>query len=94
MTEVRWIVSGLLIVFSGLSIVANLWIMFGGLLRKREKFMSLVPIAGGIAGAVGILLLPTERAHGFWWVPIVADVGCGLLAVATVIEQIKKRLLP
>ena len=92
MTTIRWIASGLLFLFSGLGIMANLWIMFGGLIRKREKFESLIPFVVGIAGAVGVLLLPIDKAHAFWWVPIVADVGCGLMLLFVLIDQIKKRL--
>ncbi len=90
MISIRWIASGALIFFSGLSIVANLWITFGGLIKRREKFESLVPFIGGVVGVVGVLLLPVEKAHAFWWVPIVADLGCGFLLLGVIIEHIRK----
>jgi hypothetical protein len=93
MTLFRWAIAIVLLVFSAIAIVGNLWIALGGLVRKRKKFESLGPFAGGIAGTIGLLLLPIARAHAFWWVPLVADLGCGPLLLAVVVEQMKKRLI-
>lgn len=81
-----------LILFSALAIAGNLWITFGGLFKKRKSSQSLVPFVGGIAGVIGLLLLPIERPHHFWWVPTAADLGCGPMLLAVLVDQIKKRL--
>ena len=72
-------------------ITANLWITFGGLFKKRDKFESLIPLVGGIFGAMGLFILPVSHARQFSWLPLVLDIGCGPLLVAALIEQIKKR---
>ncbi len=88
----RWLVSVILIGLSACIIVANLWIAFGGLFRKRDKFVSYVPLVGGLMGAAGLLLVPLESSVDFWWIPLVVDWGCGPLFIAVAIDQIKKKL--
>ncbi|MEI6074618.1 MAG: hypothetical protein WCS94_03535 [Verrucomicrobiota bacterium] len=73
-------------------VFSNLWIAFGGLIRKREKFQSLIPFVGGMLGTIGLLLLPMSQPRRFWWVPLIMDLGCGPMLVAIVIDQIRKKL--
>ena len=42
---------------------------------KRQKSPSWVPLFGGIAGAVGLYLLPIPAAAHYWWLPLVLDWG-------------------
>jgi len=84
-----WIISVVLIGVSLVVTCGNLWIALGGLFKKREKSESLIPFVGGLLGMVGVLLLPVSGARFFWWVPLVVDLGCGLMLVGIVIEQIK-----
>lgn len=73
-------------------VFSNLWIVFGGLFKKREKFQSLIPFVGGIVGTIGFLLLPMSQLRHIWWVPLIMDLGCGPMLVAIIIDQIRKRL--
>ena len=61
----------------------------GGLVKKSEKFVSLIPVVGGLIGVVGILILPIPGARHFWWVPPIVDLGCGLMLVAFLAEMFK-----
>src|SRR5579862_6336791 len=49
----------------------------------RRRAPSRIPLVGGVAGLVGILLLPLPGWHA-WWVPLVLDWGSapGLLYTA------------
>ena len=92
MNMLHWILSVPALAVSISMIAANLWITFGGLFKKREKFQSLIPFVGGIVGAMGLFILPISHARSFWWVPLVIDLGCGPMLVAILIDQIKKKL--
>ena len=92
MNMLHWILSVPALAVSISMIAANLWITFGGLFKKREKFQSLIPFVGGIVGAMGLFILPISHASSFWWVPLVIDLGCGPMLVAILIDQIKKKL--
>jgi hypothetical protein len=85
-----WIISIVLLAVWFVVTCSNLWIAVGGLFKKREKFVSFIPFVGGILGMIGVLLLPVTGARPFWWIPILLDLGCGLMLVGVVIEQIKK----
>ncbi len=69
--------------------LANLWIAIGGLFKKRESFVSFVPFVGGLVGMIGLLLLPVTGARRFCWVPLLLDLGCGLMLAGVAMEQIK-----
>ena len=42
----------------------------------RRKHSSWVPLLGGLLGVGGFLTVPLERAHSWWWIPLVLDWGC------------------
>jgi hypothetical protein len=94
MTIASWIVSLVLLGSWILVVSLNLWITFGGLLRKREKFHSLIPFVGGLIGMVGVLFLPVSGVRHFWWVPLLLDLGCGPMLAAVVVDQIRKAIRP
>jgi riboflavin transporter FmnP len=85
-----WIVSGVLIGLSVLAIVGNLWIAIRWYLFKKRA--SMIPFVGGVLGAAGLLLLPVIELRHFWWVPLVADLGCGPMLLAVAFEQMRKRI--
>ena len=70
--------------------MGNLWIAFGGLFKKREMSVSLIPFVGGVAGMLGMIILPVNGMRYFWWAPLTLDLGCGLMLLGIVIEQLKK----
>jgi hypothetical protein len=90
---VLWIISGILVALSLYVICGNLWITFGGLIKKREKSESLIPIIGGMLGVFGFLIMPLNGISFYWWIPLIADLGCGMLLIAVVFEQIRKAVL-
>jgi hypothetical protein len=87
---ILWIVSTILVALSFYVIVGNLWITFGGLINKRKKPESLIPWIGGLLGLCGLLVMPLNGASTYLWIPLTADLGCGLLLLVVVFEQIKK----
>ena len=50
---------------------------------------SMIPLLGGIAGAVAFLLRPELR--GWAWVPLLADPGCGAMVIAALIGRLTRR---
>lgn len=87
---ILWIIAVVLLALSLWAVLGNLWIAFAGFfLKKRE---SLLPFVGGIAGTIGLWLLPMSQTRHFWWVPLVIDLGCGPMLVAVLIDQVKKKI--
>lgn len=62
-------------VFGG---IANLWMLVRGLFGSRKG--SGIPLVPGLLGMTALLIAPEQSdiAHWkpFWWMPLVADVGC------------------
>lgn len=87
---IRWIVAGILLLFSLWAVLGNLWVAFGGLFKRRKRFESFVPLMGGVTGMIGIVLFPVERFRWLWWVPLIVDLGCVPLFATVAIDQIKK----
>lgn len=83
-----WIVALVLLAVSSWAVLGNLWIAFAWIYWKKKG--SLVPLAGGVTGAFGLLLLPVIHARQFWWVPVLVDLGCGPIFVAVLIDYVKK----
>jgi hypothetical protein len=75
---------------SSIAIAAN----WTGILRYvfARRNYSMIPIVGGVAGSVGLLLLGRWRA--FLWVPLVADPGCAWLGVMLIVRRLKHSSQP
>lgn len=86
--DLRWAISVILLVLSLLVIVANFSIAVRWYVFKKRA--SMIPFFGGIAGMIGLLLLPMSEMRPFWWVPLILDLGCGLLLAGVAVEQFKK----
>ena len=70
---VRWTGVFLLALISLIAIVNNLRLALQWLaVRKRG---SLVPLVGGVCGAVALLIVPNPAARIWWWLPLVLDPG-------------------
>ena len=63
------------------SIIAGVW---------YKKHISAVPIIGGTAGTVGLLLLPFPWTNAWWWAPIIIDYGCLPIFIVFFIARIGK----
>lgn len=89
----RMVVAGLLFAVFALVAFGNsigAWLV---LRRKRaegtEGGVSLVPVIGGVAGALACVIVP-----GFtrWaWAPLLADVGCAPLLIVAAIAALRKK---
>ena len=79
----RWIAFILLLLvcfwFSGL----NLWAAIQAALQRHTG--SLIPLVGGLSGFIAMLLSPVVALHKFWFVPLIMDVGSGLLLSKTLL---------
>jgi hypothetical protein len=68
----------------------SLWVIvcqFGGIVQARFRRSkdgrvggySAIPLIGGLLGAIGCVVAPSGTVQGLWWIPLLADPGCGLL---------------
>lgn len=85
-----WISAIFLLSIAVYIIIGNCWICIRWILFKRRE--TFVPFVGGIAGLIGVLLLPVKNAGSFWWVPVVLDPGFGLLLVGVIIDKIRSKI--
>jgi len=66
---------------AALAIVAN-WTIVVRSAASRSYSASLVPVVGGAAGTVALILWPHHDLAGYWWIPLALDWGSGLGLVA------------
>ena len=71
----RWIGGCLLLAFFLCVASANIYILYWNITRKGKRFVSGIPFGGGIAGVLGLLLIPVPQLRSWWWAPLVADYG-------------------
>jgi hypothetical protein len=86
---VCWTVSVLLLIFFAVCAVGNIVIVVRGYLYQERA--SLAPLLGGIAGAVGVLLLPWPAARSWWWLPLLLDLGCVPAVASTLLFLFVRR---
>ena len=78
--------------------MAGNWLGWIHALLTRIHF-SFVPVIGGVLGAITFAVAPyipefgpyISRFGRFWWVPLLADLGCLPMLVTTAIYQIHRR---
>jgi len=74
MLDMQWIFTCLL-AFVGIWVMGlnyscvYLWV-------ARREHHSLIPLIGGIASGVAMLICPIRDVHGWAWLPILVDLGC------------------
>lgn len=73
MLILRCSVGGLLALISAACIFGNWAILFTCIFRK--KFVSIVPIIPGLAGALALLVLPVPHLYRWWFLPFLLDWG-------------------
>ena len=69
----RWVAGGTLLGLSAAVIVLN-WVLIV-LTAVRKKHISGVPLAGGLAGVLGLLMIPVAGSLRYWWIPVLIDYG-------------------
>jgi hypothetical protein len=90
--HVRCAVAAVLIAFSAFVTVCH----FGGIVRasrrlrrdKNARGYALLPLVGGVSGAIGCLVAPFAPIQRLWWVPLVVDPGCALLLVCGLVSLV------
>lgn len=64
----------LLLVFSIYLILMN-WVVFSNNYIFKKKWSSAIPLFGGIAGMLGIILYPISGSYKYSWIPLLLDWG-------------------
>jgi hypothetical protein len=77
MLFLQWVAFLLLSFLGGWVILAN-WII-----PTRPKGGSLIPAIGGVFVAISFTVAPIDGLKGFWWLPLIADLGSAPLFVMT-----------
>jgi hypothetical protein len=73
----RWVLTGLLGLISLWCTGLNYSCVYLWLARREHH--SLGPLVGGVAGMLAMLVCPISAVHRWAWLPLVLDLGCGLL---------------
>jgi hypothetical protein len=68
-----WLLSGVLIAVFAMVAFGHAYCVIR-YLTKRTAF-SVVPLLGGVLGAVGFYLAPDATLQRFWWLPLLIDYG-------------------
>ena len=85
MPSVRWLVGSLLVGIALYVCVCNVALVYRWFFRYERS--SLVLVVGGLVAMAGLIVLPIEIAHRWFWIPPVADfaipyfAGLGFYAV-------------
>lgn len=76
--EFRWTIAGLLVIFFVLCAAANAHLIIRSVrARPDQRVPSMIPLVGGFAGAIGLILAPIEEIRAYAWLPPLLDIGCG-----------------
>jgi hypothetical protein len=51
------------------------WLVFFNNYIFKKQWTSAIPLVGGIAGILGIILIPVKGFTQFWWLPLLIDWG-------------------
>ncbi|MBL8814508.1 MAG: hypothetical protein JNL58_00655 [Planctomyces sp.] len=94
----QWTISLLLIALSTYISLGQWWAMYW-IPKKRNALgqprnYSMIPLVGGVLGAIGCWLAPAPSVRSLWWLPLIFDPGCvllfGSLVVFLTIEGIER----
>lgn len=79
MSAVRWVAGSFCLVFFLYVASLNWAVVWQGIVKRKHS--SWVPLVGGLVGVAGLFIVPLDRLHSYWWVPLILDWGCvpGLL---------------
>jgi len=84
-----WFVGSLLLAVAVVCIAGNLSILLGHLLRGKHN--SMVPFIGGLAGVIGMLVVPITVFRRWSWIPVILDIGTLPIAVAFAFVFMRRR---
>ena len=89
MTELRWVAAGLLAVISAAVTLGNFGLILRWLISKKGS--SQVPVLGGLAGLLAMLVAPSAWLQAWWWAPLLVDPGTAPLLAATAWDALRRR---
>ena len=75
MDIILYIIAIIFLVLSILVVCGN-WIVFWRRYVSRVTDASWLPLVGGSAGVIGLLVFPGENASRYWFFPLLLDWGC------------------
>lgn len=84
----RWVIAGLLATACCLIVIGNAVAIVR--FRRSGRRMSSVPLVGGIAGALAAVIAPLPALRPWLWVPLVVDVGCVPMLLASLIGSVRR----
>jgi TRAP-type C4-dicarboxylate transport system permease small subunit len=85
----RVVAGSALLFLGGWGIMANAVCSWAA--RRGKWKGTLIPFVGGIFGCLGLLAVPWKSVRLYWWVPLVADVGGVPMAVAVLIDAVRRK---
>jgi hypothetical protein len=68
-----WILGALFLSIAAFCIVGNVVVLIRYLLKRKRS--SIVPLIGGLAGMLGMLIIPIRGSGKWFWLPLVLDYG-------------------
>lgn len=86
-----WVISSILFALFLWISFGNLWISFRSMFFRGARRESLLPLVGGILGALAIFISPMAHARKYWWIALLTDIGCGPMLFAIIIDQVFKK---
>jgi hypothetical protein len=72
-----WVVCVVWLLFSAVVIVRNALSLVWTIWSKKNTW--LIPIVGGVFGAMGCLVCPDERVNALWPIPLISDMTISIL---------------
>ena len=88
-----WWVSLIFLSLFAFCAVINLVIAINNYLLGK-KWVSMVPLVGGVAGVVGCLTFPSGKLFFYWWVPLLLDYGSIPITAHTLVFILTHYLRP
>lgn len=74
-----------------LSVLIGNWWFVLRYLATRSPGPSMIPVVGGLAGSLAVLVSPLPYLGQSWWIPLVADPGAAPLVLLTLWHAISSR---
>ena len=86
-------------VFGGLCFCLFVWVAVGNIVIILRNYLqggksSLILLVGGLFGAGGLIIIPWAQFRGWWWAPLLLDIGCGPAMGLSAIQAITSRHRP
>jgi hypothetical protein len=74
MEILRWLIGSLFLAFASV-VIAHNWLVFWNRHILKKQAPSWIPLLGGVAGAVGVAVLPVDWSLRYCLAPLLLDWG-------------------